>query len=318
MNKRPIVVLGSANADLVARSSRLPTPGETVHGDLFAIHPGGKGANQAVAVARLGFPVEFLTVFGNDDFAGMLRTSLEDAGVDISFAETQEITSGVALINIDANASNQIVVIPGANARVDETYVRKHRNRIESAAVLLLQLEIPISAVACAAEIAHNAGVPVILDPAPACALPPELLRCVSWLTPNQTEATTLLSKTRAAPSDLNELNSMDKIFSTAQELQDLHVQNVVLKLGGQGVVLKEANGAVTHLPAARVDAIDTTAAGDAFNGAFAMGLASEMGTMEAARWAVAAASISVTKAGAQPSLPTLEEVKAFLKIHRS
>ncbi|RZU40007.1 ribokinase [Edaphobacter modestus] len=317
MNKRPIVVLGSANADLVARSSRLPTPGETVHGDLFAIHPGGKGANQAVAIARLDFPVEFLTVFGNDDFAGMLRSSLEDAGVDISFAETQEITSGVALINIDANASNQIVVIPGANARVDETYVRKHRNRIESAAVLLLQLEIPISAVACAAEIAHNAGVPVILDPAPACALPPELLRCVSWLTPNQTEAK-LLSKTRAAPSDLNELNSMDQIFSDAQELQDLGVQNVVLKLGDQGVVLKEANGAVTHLPAARVDAIDTTAAGDAFNGAFAMGLASGMATMEAARWAVAAASISVTKAGAQPSLPTLEEVKAFLIIHRS
>lgn len=316
MNKRPIVVIGSANADLVARSSRLPTPGETVPGDSFTIHPGGKGANQAVAVARLDFPVEHLTVFGNDDFAGMLRSSLEDAGVDISFAESQEIASGVALINIDANARNQIVVVPGANARVDETYVRKHRNRIERAAILLLQLEIPISAVTCAAEIAHNAGVPVILDPAPACVLPPELLRCVSWLTPNQTEATTLLSKRRAAPADLNQLKSMDQFLSAAQELQNLRVQNIVLKLGDQGVVLKEANGPVTHLPAAQVDAIDTTAAGDAFNGAFAMGLASGMATMEAARWAVGAASLSVTKTGAQPSLPTLEEVKAFLKIY--
>jgi ribokinase len=310
---KSIVVLGSANVDLVTRSHRLPHGGETIHGESFAIHSGGKGANQAVAAARLGAPVTFLTVFGNDSFAETLRCSLIADNVHIDATETRESSSGIALINTDDYAQNQIVVIGGANALVDEAYVIKQRHHIEDASVLLLQLEIPMATVVTAARIAHGAGVKVILDPAPVVRLPEELLQCITWITPNQIEAEALLTHHQMMDSP-HAIDILQHAEACANALLKPPVQNVLLKLGEHGIALAQCSGVTSRFAAFPVTAVDTTAAGDAFNGAFAVALSEGKMPVEAARWAAVAAALSVSKHGAQPSLPYRQEVEEYLR----
>lgn len=303
MNK-PIVVLGSINLDLVATAERIPAVGETVRGKQFHTFFGGKGANQAVAIARLGYPVRMIGRVGNDGFGLELRDALEKDAVDVTAVEVAEGSSGVALIATSERAENSIIVVPGANGTVNPQTVDKYLNLIGSAAAVLTQLEIPLQAVEHLAEITDAARVPLILDPAPAQPLTTNLLRRVDWLTPNESEAGTLLGEV-IKPGD--ELSAAEKLLS-------LGARNVVVKCGERGAFLAERNGHRSWIPTYKVKAIDTTAAGDAFNGAFAVALAQGKTIEEGARFAAAAAALSVTRRGAQPSLPTLAEVQQFLR----
>jgi ribokinase len=303
---KPIVVLGSLNADLVSRSARLPATGETVTGSGFATYPGGKGANQAVAAGKLGGEVWMLGAVGDDAFGTMLIESLRGAGVHTELVEHCTGTSGVALINTDDAGDNRIVVVPGANAEVSIDYVLRHRRTIEEASVLLLQLEVPLESVTMAASLAKQAGVPVILDPAPARPLPKDLLQSVTWLTPNDSEADVLLA---AHGPQRGALDTGHR----AQALLALGATNVLLKRGELGAVVATSDGNTRSVDAFSVAAVDTTAAGDAFNAGFAVALTRGKTPDEAVRFASAVAAISVTRAGAQPSMPAGAEVDEFL-----
>lgn len=298
--QKPVVVVGSINADLVCQVARIPSPGETLLGSGFRIYPGGKGANQAVAAARLGCPTYIIGKLGNDAFADILRASLNNAGVNTSVVETTNETSGVALIEVDKTGQNSIVVAPGANAHVLPADLDRHINLLRSAGVVLAQLEVPIPTIVHLALLCQREKIPLILDPAPACALPDEVLQSVRWLTPNETEA--------AFYTNTQDVDAQRQAFFARG------VMGVVLKRGASGVVLAEQNGSRAELPAFKVKAVDSTAAGDAFNGAFAAALMLGADAPQAARFASAAAAISVTRAGAQPSMATREEVDALLQ----
>jgi ribokinase len=297
-----IVVVGSLNADLVTRVERFPAPGETVTAKGFAAHPGGKGANQAYAAARLGGRVAMLGCIGRDAYGELLMQSLRSAGVDVSPVNRDaEAPTGLALIALEASGENQIVVVPGANARLTPELVHAHAARIAAAAVVLLQLEVPLDAVVAAARIARDGGAAVILDPAPAQPLPASLLKCVDFLTPNQSELQTLTGR---AVGKLAE--------HAARSLADGSPLRVIVKMGDVGALLVEANGQA-FWPALRVEAVDATGAGDAFNAALAVTLAEGRPLPEAGRLAVAAGALCVTRAGAQPSMPTRQEVETAL-----
>jgi ribokinase len=297
---RPIVVVGSINMDLVSKVPRIPGAGETIFGRDFQTHPGGKGANQAVAVARLQYPVKMIGVLGTDPFGLQLREHLTREGVDTSNIADWQGATGTASILVDDAGENTIVVAPGANEHLTVEMIHKNIDVIRTSAAVLTQLEIPIETVLCLAEICHAHSVPLILDPAPAQALPPNLLRCVTWITPNETEARFYAA---AAESDSEILQ---KLFLTG-------VHGVVLKRGALGSVLAESNHAPIYLEAPKVKAVDTTAAGDAFNGAFAVALMQGLSLKESGRFASAAAAISVTRPGAQPSLADRSEVLAAI-----
>jgi ribokinase len=303
---REIVVVGSLNAGLVTRLDRFPVPGETVTARDFAVHAGGKGANQAYAAARLGGRVAMLGAVGRDLYGDLLSDSLHRAGVDVaSVARDADAPTGMAFITIDASGENEIVIVPGANARIAPYSLRAHEGRIASAGVVLLQLEVPLPVVERAARVAHEGGAVVILDPAPAPAppLPSSLLECVDFLTPNLGELQTLTRRAVAA-------NDAD---SAARALAAGHPRlRVIVKMGERGALLVEPDGR-SHWPAPRVEVVDTTAAGDAFNGALAVALAEGLPLLEAGRRAVIAGSLSVTRAGAQPSMPSRAEVEAAL-----
>jgi ribokinase len=301
MNRKPIVVVGSINIDLVARAERIPLAGETVSSSDFQMHPGGKGANQAVAVARLGYPVRMIGRVGSDAFAEKLRAELTLNGVDASLVRTSEGPSGVALIAVAPNGENAIVVTPGANARVSPHDVDSCASVIRDAGAVLAQLEIPFETVERLARLCAEANVPLLLDPAPARALPAGLLGQVSWLTPNETEITDCLPPGAARSGDATEMAG-----TVAKQVRS----GVVLKMGARGAFLAGSDGLRQPIDAFRVTAVDTTAAGDAFNGAFAVGLLMGRSPAESARFAAAASAISVTRAGAQPSLATMEEVR--------
>jgi ribokinase len=305
-NRKPIVVVGSINADLVARVERIPHCGETVLGSDFQIHPGGKGANQAVAVARLGYPVFMIGKLGSDAFGPQLRKSMSEAGVDVSTVATVEGASGVALIEVDPQGENSIVVAPGANNKVSPDDIDANIEILREAGFVLVQLEIPLETVVHLTAVCAREHVPVILDPAPAQQLPPELLHAVSWFTPNETEAR-FYTGGAAAQDDV--CTQRDALFTRG-------IQGLVLKMGARGVYLATPGGGDSAISAFRVKAIDTTAAGDAFNGAFATGLMLGKDPVESARFASAAAAISVTRPGAQSSMASLEETEALL--HRS
>lgn len=303
--QKPIVVVGSINLDFVTNAEHIPVPGETVHGNQFQMHPGGKGANQAVAIARLGYPVQLIGRLGKDPAGRQLRLHLENAGVGLAGVEEVEGTSGVAVIIVSDQGENCIVVTPGANATVSPEMIDHHAELIRGAALVLTQLEIPIASVARLAELCHRAGVPLMLDPAPAKPLPAELLRLVRWFTPNETEAAFYIEAALpgAQASDPH---------TTARLLTKQGPAGILLKRGSHGVYL--ADGAEeARLPAMKVEVLDTTAAGDAFNGAFAVGLVLGKSAWESAQFAVAASALSVTRAGAQPSMPSRQEVDAFL-----
>ena len=308
---RAIVVAGSLNMDLVMRVPRLPTPGETVGGGEFQTFPGGKGANQACAAARLardGTTTRMIGRVGDDAFADRLRASLKQAGVDVAGVETCRANpTGVATILVDANGQNTIAVAPGANAAWDAAQVRAASALYRSAGVALFQLESPADAVAHLMAVARASGARTILDPAPARPLDSALLENTDILTPNESEALILLG------SDPGASLAAGDAAAAAKRLRALGAKTVVLKLGAAGCFFD--NGAESFaVPAFRVAAVDSTAAGDVFNGALAVALVEEQPWPEALRFANAAAAISVTRAGAQSSAPLRADVEAFLR----
>ncbi len=306
-----IVVVGSLNLDLVAYIARMPVQGETLTGKDFATFPGGKGANQAVAAARLGGQVLMVGRLGSDGFAEQLRQALHDANIDTSGIHSVQKSTGTAVILVDEQGNNSIVVIPGANAALGSEDLEAYRDLFREADVILAQLEISLETVVRLGQIAAEYQVPFILDPAPARDLPAELLRNVTWLTPNESETEVILrhmgyGKDKAAASDEWITTAADRLLATG-------ARNVILKLGSRGIYLAGEDVERARIPPFQVQAIDTTAAGDAFNGGFAYGLTSGMRPKEAARFACAVAAISVTRIGAQPSMPTLQEVKELI-----
>ncbi len=303
---KQIVVIGSINLDLVASARHIPQTGETVHGHAFQTYFGGKGANQAVAASRLGAAVTMIGKVGTDTFGAGLKRGLRLAGVNTACIEKAEGSSGVALITTDQSAHNSIVVIPGANGLLMPEDLERHRARIEAAAIILAQLEIPIATVEYLAAVVLKAQVPFVLDPAPATQLSARLMRAVTWLTPNETESGTLL----------NGVSKGADLAQVAGELLTLGCRNVVLKLGAKGVFIAGKDTLPRRIQGFKVKAVDTTAAGDAFNGAFSVALNSGKNAAESARFACAAAAISVTRTGAQPSMPDLAETQEFMQIY--
>lgn len=300
-----ILVFGSINMDLVARAPHLPAPGETLTGRSFETFPGGKGANQAVACARLGVDTRMVGRVGGDGFGRSLLDGLAAAAVDpTAVAVDANTSSGVALIAVDDAAENTIIVIPGANGRVDESDLSRLAEALPGASALLLQLEIPLPMVLAAAQAAHDRGVRVILDPAPAQTLPAALYPLLDFLTPNETEAAVLA----AFPVD-----SPQSAEQAAEVLQARGALNVIIKMGAQGVCAR-IEGSTTFFPSFPVQAVDTVAAGDAFNGALAAALSEGRPVEEAIRWGLAGGALSVTRHGAQPAMPGRDEVLALLR----
>ena len=302
-----IVVVGSINADLVAEVVRLPAPGETILAKGVTTIPGGKGANQAVAAARLGADVVMLGRVGDDAFASMLLESLEAAGVKTGQIESVKgVSSGVAMIQVDAEGENVITVASGANAFLRAEDVRAMNSAFAACDAVVAQLETPLESVAEAINQAHRAGIPVILDPAPAPSGElPERLYHVSVLTPNQTEAETLTG------CRVTDRASAEK---AARRLLDRGAERVVMKLGADGALVVEPTGKGLHIPAPSVAVVDTTAAGDAFTAAMAVELARGVPLDDAVRLACSAGALAVTQRGAQPAMPTREQVVALMK----
>jgi ribokinase len=295
-----IVVVGSANTDMVVKTERIPGPGETVIGGEFIMAAGGKGANQAVAAARLGAQVSFVARLGSDVFGDQAVAGYHREGIDTSFVvRDPDAASGVALIFVDAQGENSIAVASGANARLTPADVERAREAIASADVLLVQLEVPVDAVHRAIELADGAGVQVILNPAPAKEIDPDLLRMVSIATPNEHEIKVIVGEP-------------DRETSVSRVLE-AGTETVLVTLGQRGVLWATPRSQ-RIVPAFVVQAVDTTAAGDAFNGGLACALASGLPMGEAIRYANAVAALSVTRMGAQPSLPIRDEVEAFLR----
>ena len=300
---KPIVVIGSLNIDLVATTTRIPAPGETIAGRDFHIHPGGKGANQAVAIARLGYPVHMIGRIGDDLFGSQLRTSLDQAGVGHAAVMVSPGTSGVAVIVVASTGENSIVITPGANGLLTPSDLDAHIDLLRSAGLVLAQLEIPIRTLEHLAKLCAREGLPLILDPAPAAPLPDTIFRSIAWITPNETEA-----------AFYNPSADANAPAATAQAFLERGVSGIVLKQGARGAYLATADGLRTAIAPFHVTPVDTTAAGDAFNGAFATALMLGRSPAESARFASAAAALSVTRAGAQSSMPNMDQVLALLQ----
>ncbi len=295
-----IVVVGSSNTDMVVAAPRLPAPGETVLGGTFLMAAGGKGANQAVAAARLGAGVSLVARIGDDLFGDRALAGFEREGIATRLVRRdREAPSGVALILVDEAGENLISVAPGANARLDPDDVEAAREEIESAALVLLQLEVPLDCVRKAARIARAADVGVLLDPAPARELDAGLLGDTTILTPNEGEAERLTGM---------RVTDEDSAYRAAAELRSRGVEIVVVTLGAAGCFLLSAEHRLA-IRAPEVEAVDTTAAGDVFNGALAWRLASGAALPEALETACRAAALSTTRRGAQPSMPSRGEV---------
>ena len=298
-SRKPIVVVGSINMDLVAHTHQIPVPGQTVIGTGFDTTPGGKGANQAVAVARLGYPVQMVGMVGDDVFGQALLDNLANAGVGTEAVARVSGPSGVAPILVSESGENSIVVVPGANGKMDKAAVDRQSALIRSAGMVLCQLELPLETVSHVLALCADAGVPVVLDPAPAAPLPEAAFRQASWFTPNETEAAFYLG---------NQPNSE----AAAQQLLHKGLKGVVLKRGSDGAYVAVAGKAAWVRPFP-VKPVDTVAAGDCFNGAFAVALLEGNDPWAAARFASAAAAISVTRKGAQASMPSRADVEKFL-----
>jgi ribokinase len=301
--QKPIVVVGSINMDLVARSKVIPRPGQSLIGTGFDTTPGGKGANQAVAAARLGYPAQMVGAVGDDVFGPTLLENLKSAGVGTAAVTRVDGPSGVATILVAENGENSIVVVPGANGKVAPSFVENQAALIRSAGMVLCQLELPLETVSRVLALCAEAGVPVMLDPAPAAPLPDEIWRQVVWCTPNETEAAFYLGN-ESKPED------------AAKQLLARGIKGVALKRGGDGAYVAIAGGKADWVRPFHVEAVDTVGAGDCFNGAFAVALLEGKDPWAAARFASAAAAISVTRKGAQASMPTRKEVDAFLAAH--
>jgi ribokinase len=299
-SQKPIVVVGSINMDLVARTPRIALAGETLIGTGFETTPGGKGANQAVAVALLGFPVAMAAMVGEDVFGQALLSNLTSAGVNAGSVSRVPGPSGVAQIQVADNGQNTIIVVQGANGKVDVEYIDQHAALIRSAGMVLCQLELPMETIDHTIKLCADAGVPVMLDPAPAAPLPDSVWSQIAWFTPNETESAFYLDR-ESSPVE------------AAQKLLAKGLKGVVLKRGSNGAYLAVDGGEAKWVAPFAVDAIDSVGAGDCFNGAFAVALLEGDDPWQAARFACAAAAISVTRKGAQASMPSRAEVDAFL-----
>lgn len=296
----PIFVVGSSNTDMVVKAERLPMPGETVIGGAFLMNPGGKGANQAVAAARLGSKVTLVAKVGNDLFGKQAVQQFQRESITTTFVTIDpEHPSGVALIGVDAVGENSIMVAPGSNAHLSTKAVEQALDSVDSEAIILVQLEIPIATVEFAIDKARQKGWKTILNPAPVHAIGKDVLKHVYCLTPNEFEAE-MLTGIKVTDVGTAEL--------AALRLHDLGVANVVITLGSRGAYLHTASEAKLITPPL-VTAIDTTAAGDCFNAALAVGLSEGSSLEKAVAFACKAAAISVTRMGAQSSLPTRKEV---------
>ncbi|SEG64395.1 ribokinase [Paenibacillus sp. UNC499MF] len=303
-----IAVAGSINMDLVVTAERAPVPGETVMGREFRMIHGGKGANQAVAAARLGAQVSMIGCVGDDTFGAKMLEGLRREGIDTAFVSTaEETSSGVALIQVQGGGDNSIVVVPGANAALTPERVSQAEEAIRRADVLLVQLEIPPEAVRRAVEIARLHGVKVILNPAPATELPLSLLRQIDLITPNETEALILTGGTADASGQ--DGTSVSDSMRRLKEMTD--GAGIVVTCGGKGV-LYDLHGEQGAHPAYRVEVADTTAAGDSFNAGLAVRWSEGAPLEEAVRFASKVGALTVTRFGAQTSLPAREEVEAF------
>ncbi len=305
---KPIVVVGSINMDLVASAEHIPSVGETIEGTGFQFQPGGKGANQAVAVAKLGYPVRMIGKVGDDSFGAQLRSQLEGSGVDTAGVGVSSGSSGVAVIVVSQRGENSIVVIPGANATLTPEFLEQKRDIICSAGLVLTQLEIPLETVERLASMCEHEGIPLILDPAPARPLSRGLLESIAWFTPNETEAAFYAGDSKGAVNSASPECVAKKLFERG-------VRSMVLKLGDRGALLATDADHQRMLKSEPVRAIDTTGAGDAFNGAFATALLLGKEPFESARFASASAAVSVTRFGAQASMASMEEVQSLLKL---
>ncbi|MFZ3590030.1 ribokinase [Bacillus sp. DJP31] len=288
-----ITVIGSINMDLVTRTTSLPQMGETVLGSSFLTTPGGKGANQAVAAAKLGADVTLIGCVGDDMFGDQLKRHLQNQGVRTDYIKTVKVETGIASITL-ANGDNSIIVVPGANSELSVQMVEELEHEIAGSKVLLLQLEIPLATVYKAVELANKHKVRVILNPAPIQLLPKELLQKVDYLTPNEYEQTLLITASQL----------------TATERKEIEEKCIVTK-GNKGVSFFEKF--FTEVPAYTVEVVDSTGAGDSFNGALAVALGEGKMLQEAILFANAVGALSVTKLGAQTGMPTKEEVTSFL-----
>ena len=295
-----IVVIGSCNTDMVINTERLPRPGETIIGGSFFMNAGGKGANQAVAAARLGGDVCFVAKVGNDHFGSHAIEQYKAEGIDVQqISIDSEQPSGVALIMVDNNGENCIAVASGANALLSPEDINRAEEAIDNGNIVLMQLETPMETVEYAASMAHSKGKKVILNPAPALPLPETLLKNLYMIIANETEAE-FISGIR--------ITDMESVCRAADIIGDKGVENVVITLGSKGAFIKE-NGAYHKVPALKVKAVDATAAGDTFCGALCVALAEQKGILEAVEFANRCAAITVTRMGAQSSLPYRSEV---------
>ncbi len=302
-----IVVVGSLNADFVLGVERFPAPGETIAGRAFAVIPGGKGANQAYAAARLGGRVSMVGQVGGDVHAELLKRNLAGMGVDVAHVGIDEsASSGIAVITVDAHGQNQIVLVAGANGTFGVEELMKSEEVIAQAGFVLLQLEIPLPTVERAARIGKANGALVILDPAPAQRVSDELLALADYVTPNETELAALTHSSFGGHLVARDAEAK------ARELLSRGARKVIVKMGAQGALLVATEESQSW-PAVPVTPVDTTAAGDAFNAAFAVALADGRTETDAGRFATAAAALSVTRRGAQPSMPTRGEVENLL-----
>jgi ribokinase len=302
--KPKIVVVGSSNTDLVVKLQRLPRPGETIIGGTFSMASGGKGANQAVAASRAGGDVTFLAKVGNDHFGTQAIDGFKNDGLNTRFVDTVPATaSGIGLIFVDQDGENCIGVASGANNELLPADVEKACEVIASADILLVQLEIPLATVEAAVHIASKAGVRVLLNPAPARQLDPNFLKQISVITPNENEVE-LLTGIHIADNT--------SVEAAASKFHVKGIPAVVITLGARGAYLSDGDGG-KFVPPFRVEAVDSTAAGDVFSGALAVALGERLSLKDAVRFASAAAALSVTKLGAQPSAPRREEITALL-----
>lgn len=301
---RQLTVLGSVNADHVVKVDHFPRPGETLHGHSYAVIAGGKGANQAVAAARLGANVHFIACVGDDDFGFTIRQAFtkDDINIDAVMVEENKPT-GIAMIQVAANGENSICISAEANACLTPSRLKPHVNKIETADMLLLQLEVPIETIELAAQIAHDSGTTVVLNPAPAMPLSDKLLALVDMITPNETEAE-ILTGIKVFDDQSAQL--------AADVFHDKGISTVLITLGSKGVWLSK-DGKSLRIKGYRVKAVDTTAAGDTFNGALLTALLEEKTLNEAVQFAHAAAALTVMGEGAQSSIPYRKDVTDFL-----
>lgn len=299
MDKRKILVIGSSNTDMTTKTRKLPLPGETVLGGIFTMGAGGKGANQAVAAQRLGGEVQFICKVGKDMFGDNSIAQYNKEGLDTSGILRSELPSGVALIYVDENAENCIVVASGANGDLSEADIELSRKAIEGCGILLLQLETPVPSVLKAAKIAHEAGAFVVLNPAPACPLPEELFRYLDLFIPNETELATFSGMP---------VGSKEEAEKAAAAMKAKGVGKIIVTMGSKGALIC-GDGPAEFVPAHKVKAVDTTAAGDTFCGALCVAISEGKGLKEATEFATAASAITVQKIGAQNSIPYRKEV---------